>query len=78
MKNAILAQLPPSFPWSDRIHWYDTIDSTNDEAKRRALEGAPHGTVLIAGHQTGGRGRLGRTFQSPAGKGVYLSVILRP
>ena len=43
-----------------------------------AKDGAPHGTVLIAGHQTGGRGRIGRTFQSPQGKGLYLSVILRP
>lgn len=43
-----------------------------------ARNGAPHGTVLIAGHQSGGRGRMGRCFQSPAGLGVYLSVILRP
>ena len=43
-----------------------------------AKEGAPHGTVLIAGSQTGGRGRLGRSFSSPDGMGVYLSVILRP
>ena len=43
-----------------------------------ARKGLPHGTVVIAGHQTGGRGRLGRSFQSPAGSGVYLSVILRP
>lgn len=70
--------MPPYFPWADRLHWYDTIGSTNNEAKCRASEGAPHGTVLIAGHQTGGRGRLGRSFQSPAGKGVYMSVILRP
>jgi len=43
-----------------------------------AREGAPHGTVLIAGHQTGGRGRMGRSFHSPAGSGLYMSVILRP
>ncbi len=43
-----------------------------------ALQGAPHGTVLLAGRQTGGRGRMGRSFSSPDGKGVYLSVILRP
>lgn len=43
-----------------------------------AEKGAPHGTVLAAGQQTGGRGRLGRSFHSPAGKGIYLSVILRP
>lgn len=60
------------------MHWYDSIGSTNDEAKLLARSGAPHGTVLIAGHQTAGRGRLGRSFQSPADMGIYLSVILRP
>ncbi len=43
-----------------------------------AAEGAPHGTVLIADCQTGGRGRMGRSFHSPSGCGIYLSVILRP
>ena len=43
-----------------------------------AAAGAPHGTVLIADQQTGGRGRMGRSFSSPMGKGLYLSVILRP
>ena len=78
MKERILANLAAECPWRDTLHWYKTIDSTNTRAKQLAKEGAPHGTVLIAGHQTGGRGRLGRTFQSPEGQGVYLSVILRP
>ena len=43
-----------------------------------ALENAPHGTILIAGQQTGGRGRLGRSFYSPADAGIYMSVLLRP
>ena len=43
-----------------------------------AAMGAPHGTVVIADSQTGGRGRLGRSFHSPAGAGIYLSVVLRP
>ena len=76
MKNLILSNLPGDFPW--QIHWFDTIDSTNNAAKAMAAKGAPHGTVLIAGHQTCGRGRIGRSFSSPKGKGVYLSVILRP
>ena len=42
-----------------------------------AKQGAPHGTVLIAHRQTAGRGRLGRSFLSPAGQGIYMSVILR-
>lgn len=78
MKQQILSFLPGDHPWQNQIYWFDTIDSTNTRAKEMAAQGAPHGTVLIAGHQTAGRGRLGRTFQSPAGLGVYMSVILRP
>lgn len=51
--------------------------STNDDAKALARSGAPEGTVVVAARQLTGRGRLGRTWDSPAG-GVYLSVILRP
>ena len=61
-----------------RIDCFDTIDSTNAYLKRIALEGAPDGTVAVAAEQMGGRGRRGRSFQSAAGKGVYLSVLLRP
>ncbi|MBQ6840459.1 MAG: biotin--[Oscillospiraceae bacterium] len=78
MKQKILQKIPTECPWRDTLYWYDTIDSTNTQAKLLAQQGAPHGTVLIAGEQTGGRGRLGRTFESCAGMGVYLSVILRP
>lgn len=78
MQESIISHLPAGFPWEDRIAYFETIDSTNTRAKALAAEGAPHGTVLIAGQQTAGRGRLGRTFQSPGGMGVYLSVILRP
>jgi BirA family biotin operon repressor/biotin-[acetyl-CoA-carboxylase] ligase len=51
--------------------------STNDDAKRLARSGAPAGTLVVAARQTGGRGRLGRTWESPSG-GVYVSVVLRP
>lgn len=77
-KNEILSLLPGDFPWRSQIQYYETVDSTNTMAKAMILKGAPEGTVLIADRQTGGRGRLGRTFQSPANMGVYLSVILRP
>ena len=60
------------------LQWYDTLPSTNTAAKELAAAGAPHGTVLVAGSQTAGRGRLGRSFCSQAGQGVYMSVILRP
>ena len=77
MKNSIYTYLE-SHPWKNSVQFFDTIDSTNTRAKALAAQGAPHGTVLIADHQTVGRGRLGRTFLSPAGTGVYMSVILRP
>jgi BirA family transcriptional regulator, biotin operon repressor / biotin---[acetyl-CoA-carboxylase] ligase len=54
------------------------VGSTNDEAAARARKGAPHGTVLVADGQTKGRGQKGRSWQSPAGSNIYLSVILRP
>lgn len=60
------------------IHRFETIDSTNTRAKEMAQQGAPHGTILIARQQTGGRGRLGRSFHSPPGSGIYMSMILRP
>lgn len=59
------------------IH-YDTIDSTNLMAKKLAREGAVHGTVVLAEEQTSGRGRLGRTWISPKGTGIWVSIILRP
>ena len=78
MKDLILQHLKESCPWQDSLLWFDSIDSTNTRAKELAAQGAPHGTVLIADHQTGGRGRRGRNFHSPAGTGIYMSVILRP
>jgi BirA family biotin operon repressor/biotin-[acetyl-CoA-carboxylase] ligase len=56
----------------------DTVDSTSTECKRQAMAGASEGLVVIADEQTGGRGRLGRPFQSPLGCGLYLSALLRP
>lgn len=58
------------------VYAYDTIDSTNNEAKRQA--GAPHGSIFIAEQQTGGKGRLGRSWVSPAGDGLWFSILLRP
>lgn len=78
MKTSILPHIPPDHPWRSHIHWFDTIDSTNLRAKEMAAEGAPEGTVLVADSQSAGRGRLGRSFLSPQGQGIYLSVILRP
>ena len=57
---------------------YEETDSTNTRGMQLALEGAPTGTVVLADRQTHGNGRLGRSFASPAGQGVYLSYLLRP
>ena len=64
-----------------RLEYFDTIDSTNSEAKRRLGAVPPgeyrlfHKTVLVAGEQTAGRGRLGRKFYSPGGTGLYFSLV---
>jgi len=60
------------------IHSYKTIGSTNEVARRLAEAQAPEGTIIIAERQTRGRGRLGRTWHSPSGQGLYFSLILRP
>ncbi len=60
------------------IRIYDTLESTNTEAKKLALNGAAEGTFVFADGQSAGRGRKGRGFYSPAGTGVYMSAVLRP
>lgn len=57
---------------------YKCIDSTNMEAKRRALDGAKEGLIVLAEEQTAGRGRRGRSFLSPTGTGIYMSFLFRP
>lgn len=61
-----------------KIIFHAEIDSTNNEAKRLAAAGEPEGTIVVAESQTGGKGRLARSFFSPPGKGIWFSVILRP
>ena len=57
---------------------FDSLPSTNLEAARQAIEGAPEGVCIVAGEQTSGRGRLQRQWVSPKGAGLYFSIILRP
>jgi BirA family biotin operon repressor/biotin-[acetyl-CoA-carboxylase] ligase len=68
---------PPRLSPFYRLVSVAEIDSTNDEAKRRAGEGAAHGTLVWARAQSAGRGRRGRRFISPPGN-LYLSILLRP
>ena len=65
-------------PWAETVEVLDVVDSTNNLLKTRAASGAPAGCVAAADCQTGGRGRLGRRFDSAPGSGIYLSVLLRP
>lgn len=63
----------------ERVEALASVTSTNDEARRLAEEeDAPAGTIVVAGEQTAGRGRGGRKWSSPAGDGVYLSMLFRP
>lgn len=76
LRQDILAHFPTEPDW--QLHCFHTIGSTNTYAKELAANGASHGTVIVADRQTGGRGRMGRSFHSPGTLGIYLSVILRP
>lgn len=60
------------------IEYFETIASTNDRARELAAAGAPEGVAVIAEAQTQGRGRLGRRWESPPNRNLYLSVLLRP
>jgi BirA family transcriptional regulator, biotin operon repressor / biotin---[acetyl-CoA-carboxylase] ligase len=60
------------------IYFFESTPSTNLLAKKLAKEGALHGTAVIAANQTEGRGRLGKSWYSAAGKGLYCSIIVRP
>lgn len=64
-------------PGVNGIYCYPLLGSTNTEACRLAEEGAPGGTVVLADAQSAGRGRRGRSWHSPPGKGIYFSVMLR-
>jgi BirA family transcriptional regulator, biotin operon repressor / biotin---[acetyl-CoA-carboxylase] ligase len=72
-----MTRFRPRLPVSYRLVPYDTIGSTNDEAKRLAKDGAEEGTLVWALEQTAGRGRHGRAWASPRGN-LYASLILRP
>ncbi len=71
IKKELIYKLP-------KIDIYDCVDSTNTLMKELAKEGAEEFSVIIAAEQSGGRGRMGRTFHSPSGSGIYMSVLLRP
>lgn len=61
-----------------QLHFYQSTASTNLLAKQAGEEGAPHGTLFVADEQTAGRGRRGRSWQSPPGTNIYFTILLRP
>lgn len=60
------------------LEYHETIDSTNNRARALAEAEAPEWTVVLAGRQTAGRGRMGKSFYSPQAGGIYMSVVVRP
>jgi BirA family biotin operon repressor/biotin-[acetyl-CoA-carboxylase] ligase len=74
--DAVRHGLAKQVDW--RLHVFDEISSTNSAAIELAEAGAPHGTVVLADAQTGGRGREGREWRTPRGTAIALSVIVRP
>ena len=68
--------MPGRVGW--RIHYFDEVASTQRVAAELADEGAAQGTVVIAERQSAGRGRMGRSWHSPAGVNLYMTIILRP
>ena len=64
-------------PLAARVELHEEIGSTQERARKLARGGAPHGTLVVSEVQTGGRGRLGRRWGSPAG-GLWMSLVLRP
>ena len=73
-KNALIDALGAQFD-SVTVRVFNEIDSTNTEAKRMALDGFSGDALLVAHHQTAGRGRMGRSFYSPAQTGAYFSIL---
>jgi BirA family biotin operon repressor/biotin-[acetyl-CoA-carboxylase] ligase len=65
------------WPWTS-VSAVDTTGSTNADLVAQARSGAPSGTVLVAAHQSGGRGRLDRTWTAPPGTSLAISALLRP
>ena len=76
--SGILNHLPEDLKQTFKFHIFDEVDSTNTLLRNYAENAALEGTVIIASSQTAGRGRKGRSFISPDGTGIYMSLLLRP
>lgn len=76
--DSVLHHVGPDLAKRIKVVTYQITDSTNIRARRLAASGEPEGTVVCAGTQTNGRGRMGRSFFSPNATGLYMSILLRP
>jgi BirA family biotin operon repressor/biotin-[acetyl-CoA-carboxylase] ligase len=72
------ASRPAREPLNIEVRWFDSLDSTNRYLLDEARRGAPEGLVVVADHQTEGRGRRGRSWVAPPGASLLVSVLLRP
>ncbi len=77
-KDAILFYMNPHTASALELFVHDSIDSTNNEAKRMAAGGYSKTALITANEQTSGRGRMGREFYSPKNTGVYMSFLFHP
>lgn len=75
--RALDSTAPDRGVFGTRLEYFAEVGSTNDVAAAAAERGAPEGTTIVAGAQTSGRGRRGRTWFSPPGAGLYVSTIIR-
>src|SRR5215213_4626616 len=73
----MVGRIVPRLRFGD-VRWVEETDSTNTRLLEEARAGAPEGRVLVADHQTAGRGRLGRRWEAPPGSSLLVSVLLRP
>jgi len=65
--------------WAGKsLYCFEEVDSTNIVAKKKAEEGEVHGTLIVADKQSAGRGRRGRSWESPAGTDIYMTLLLKP
>lgn len=77
LSEDILAQQLKTVWAGKKIIFLENVDSTNDEAKRRAEAGAAHGTLVVSESQHAGKGRRGRSFDSPKQSGIWMSLIIK-
>lgn len=78
MDAHLLNRLLEDCAFGHPLHLFHTVTSTNDICKRLAEEGEPEGALILADHQSAGRGQFERAWESPCGEGLYLSLLLRP